>query len=143
MHYSLQRDHVHMIVEASGKKALGSGMKSISARLARAANRVFERSGAVLEGRYHARVLRTPSEVRNALAYVLLNVRKHFQRRRGIAPTVRLDEASSGRWFDGWNVRPRGPRATGEPEVAAPRSWLLQTGWRMRGLVHPAEVPGG
>ena len=78
-----------------------------AARLARAANRVFGRSGPVLDGRYHARVLRTPSEVRNALAYVLLNVRKHFRQRRGIAPPVQMDEASSGRWFDGWRGRPR------------------------------------
>ena len=142
VHYSLQRDHVHMIVEAQGKEALGSGMKSISARLARAVNRVFGRSGPVLDGRYHSRVLRTPREVRNALAYVLLNVRKHFRQRRGIAPPVRLDEASTGRWFNGWKVRPRGPTAPGDPEVSPPHSWLLTTGWRRHGLVHPAEVPG-
>ena len=143
VHYSLQRDHVHMIVEAAGKEALGAGMKSISARLARAVNRVFRRSGPVLDGRYHARVLRTPREVRNALAYVLLNVRKHFRQRVGTAPPVRLDEASSGRWFDGWKMRPRGPTGAGEPEVSEPHSWLLRAGWRRHGLVHPAEVPGG
>ena len=142
VHYSLQRDHVHMIVEAGGKKALGSGMKSISARLARCVNRVFERSGPVLDGRYHSRVLKTPTEVRNALAYVLLNVRKHFRQRRDIAPPVRLDEASSGRWFGGWKVRPRGPAGSGEREVALPHSWLLIAGWRRRGLIDPAEVPG-
>ena len=68
VHYSLQRDHVHLIVEAAGKQAMGSGMKSISARLARAVNRVFRRSGPVLDGRYHLHVLRSPREVRNALA---------------------------------------------------------------------------
>ncbi len=31
VHYSLQRDHVHLIVESAGKEALGRGMKSISA----------------------------------------------------------------------------------------------------------------
>ena len=143
VHYSLQRDHVHMVVEASGKKALGSGMKSISARLARAVNRVFARSGPVLDGRYHARVLKTPREVRNALAYVLLNARKHFWQREGKSPPVRLDEASSGRWFDGWKVRPRGPTGSAEREVALPHSWLLTSGWRKHRLVDPAEVPGG
>jgi hypothetical protein len=62
-----------MIVEAHGKEALASGMKSIAARLARAVNRACGRSGPVLDGRYHSRLLRTPREVRRALAYVLLN----------------------------------------------------------------------
>ena len=144
VHYSLQRDHVHLIVEAADKRALGAGMKSIASRLARAANRVFQRSGPVLDGRYHLRVLKNPREVRNALAYVLLNVRKHWKQRHGAAPPIRLDEASSGRWFAGWRRRPRGP--TKEPlvrEVALAKSWLLRKGWRRYGLVDPSEVPGG
>ena len=141
VHYSLQRNHVHLLVEARSKRALGSGMKSISARLARAVNRVFRRSGPVLDGRYHLRILRTPREVRNALAYVLLNVRKHWRQRHGQAPPVKLDEASSGRWFTGWKQKPRGPTGGGPCEVAAPHTWLLQKGWRRRGLIDPAEVP--
>ena len=76
-HYSIQRDHVHFVVEAAGKEALGRGMKAVGIRLARTVNRVFERTGPALFGRYHLRVLRTPREVRNALAYVLLNARWH------------------------------------------------------------------
>ena len=45
VHYSLMADHAHLIVEATGKRALASGMKSIGSRLARAVNRVFARSG--------------------------------------------------------------------------------------------------
>src|SRR5262249_55036490 len=101
-HYSIQRDHVHLVVEAAGKETLGRGMKSVGIRLARTVNRVFGRSGPVLYGRYHLRVLRTPREVRHALAYVLLNARKHWRQRNGIAPPVVLDVASSGAWFDGW-----------------------------------------
>ena len=55
VHYSLQGNHAHFIVEAAGREALGRGMKSLGARLARAVNRVFERSGRVLEDRYHLR----------------------------------------------------------------------------------------
>ena len=47
VHYSIQRNHAHLIVEASGKRALASGMKSIAARFARCVNRVFHRSGPV------------------------------------------------------------------------------------------------
>jgi REP element-mobilizing transposase RayT len=147
-HYSLQRDHVHMIVEARGKQALARGMKSVGARLARAVNRVFSRSGPVLDGRFHHRVLRTPREVRNALAYVLLNARRHFAKARaGRRPPVRLDVASSGRWFDGWKrawLARLGAEAPGPGacEVAPARTWLLRVGWRRHGLVDPSEVPG-
>jgi REP element-mobilizing transposase RayT len=143
VHYSVQRNHVHLLVESAGKQALGNGMKAVAARLARAVNRAFQQSGPVLHGRYHLRVLRTPREVRNALAYLLLNVRKHWTQQRGSAPPPRLDEASSGRWFDGWRRRIRMDIACDPPEVASAHTWLLRIGWRRHGLVDPAEVPGG
>jgi hypothetical protein len=117
-------------------------MKSIAARLARAVNRVFGRSGSVLYGRYHLRVLRTPREVRNALAYVLLNARKHWRERYGAAPPVRLDEASSARRFDGWRRQLGAAPVREPPEVAGPHTWLLAVGWRRHGRIDPAEVPG-
>jgi len=144
VHYSVQRNHLHLLVESAGKEALGRGMKAISARVARAVQRSFGLSGPVLHGRYHLRVLRTPREVRNALAYVLLNARKHWHERHGAPPPERLDEASSARWFKGWRRAPASrepPR--GAPEVAPPHTWLLSTGWRRHGLIDPAEVPGG
>ena len=132
-----------MIVEAAGKQALGRGMKSVSARLARAVNRAFQRSGPVLDGRYHLHVLRSRREVRNALAYVLLNARRHWKKRFGSAPPIQIDEGSSGRWFDGWKRGWRPARGNRLPEVAPPRGWMLSVGWRIHGLVDPAEVPGG
>lgn len=142
VHYSIQRDHVHLIVESAGKEALGRGMKSICSRLAFAVNRVFRLSGRVLDGRYHLHVLRSRREVRNALAYVLLNVRKHWKQRKGAAPAAGVDEASSGRWFDGWREWGAARSRAGPPEVARPRTWLLQKGWRRYGLIDLAEVPG-
>jgi len=144
VHYSVQRNHLHLLVESAGKDALGRGMKAISARVARAVQRAFGVAGPVLHGRYHLRVLRTPREVRNALAYVLLNARKHWRERHGTPPPEGLDEASSGRWFHGWRraLGSREPPA-GPPEVAAPRTWLLSVGWRRHGRIDPAEVPGG
>jgi REP element-mobilizing transposase RayT len=63
VHYSLQGNHAHLIVEAQDRDALGRGMKAIGARLARAVNRVAKRMGPVLAERYHHRVLSTPKEV--------------------------------------------------------------------------------
>ena len=140
-HYSIQNDHVHLIVEATSARGLACGMKSIGARLARAVNRVFRRSGPVLTDRFHLHVLRTPREVRNALAYVLLNARRHLAKigRRLPAPAT-LDPASSARWFPGW--RSRVPPAHDPPAVAMARTWLLSRGWRRYALLDPAEIPG-
>ena len=76
--FSIQGDHLHLLVEAADRRALGRGMKSIAARVARAVNRVLGRSGPVLRDRYHLHVLRTPLEVRRALCYVINNARKHL-----------------------------------------------------------------
>ena len=143
VHYSVQRNHLHLLVESAGKEALGRGMKAISARVARAMQRAFGLSGPVLHGRYHLRILRTPREVRNALAYVLLNARKHWRERHGAPPPEHLDEASSGCWFEGWRRAPSPRKSPSEaPEIAPPRTWLLSIGWRRHGLIDPAEVPG-
>jgi REP element-mobilizing transposase RayT len=141
VHYSIQPDHVHLIVEAAGKQELACGMKSVAARVARAANRIFSRRGPVLADRYHRHILRTPSEVRRALAYVLLNARRHLAKLgRRVPREAAIDPASSGRWFAGWI---RGTQlASGPPSVATPRTWLLSIGWRRHGLIDPAEIPG-
>jgi REP element-mobilizing transposase RayT len=142
-HYSVQGDHAHLIVEAASAYDLACGLKAIAARFARAANRAFRRTGRVLADRSHVRVLRTPREVRRAIAYVLLNARRHAAKagRRGRAGITRIDPASSGRWFDGW--RTPQPRARDAPAVAPPRRWLLAVGWRRHRLLDPSEVPGG
>jgi len=87
--------------------------------------------------------------VRNALSCVLLNARRHFAKRSGgRRPPVRLDAASSARWFDGWShawkarLGPPGEASAAPREVAAPHTWLLRLGWRRHGLVDPTEVPG-
>ena len=137
--YSILGNHAHFLVEARDQDALGRGMKSLTRRLAHAVNSVFGRRGPVLADRYHLRVLKTPLEVRRALAYVLLNARRHGRGRgRGAAL---IDPASSGRWFDGWKRGVRHPGA-GPPAVAAPRTWLLRTGWQRYGLMDPLDVPG-
>lgn len=150
VHYSLQGNHAHLVVEAQDHDALGRGMKAIGARLARAVNRVLGRRGPVLADRYHSRLLPSPKQVRNALRYVLLNVRHHLAKDRARrARRVLLDRASSARWFDGWRREriatredPGFPTLTERPPVARARTWLLTTGWRRHGLLDPAEVPG-
>jgi REP element-mobilizing transposase RayT len=142
-HYVVQPDHVHAIVEAASREDLASGMKSLGARVARAVNRVFRLHGRVLADRYHLHILRTPREVRNALAYVLLNARRHAAKLgRRVSTALRIDPASSGRWFDGWRVPPSTRARCDPPAVATARTWLLAVGWRRRGVIDLSEVPG-
>jgi len=143
VHYSIQNDHVHAIVEAASQRDLACGMKSIGARIARAVNRIFPRRGPVLADRYHLHILRTPREVRHALAYVLMNARRHLAKLGRRVPRVaQVDPASTARWFTGWRAG-FVPRVPDEPcPVAAPHTWLLATGWRRHGLLDPSEIPG-
>ncbi len=149
VHYSLQGNHAHLVVEARDRDALGRGMKSIGARLARAVNRIANRTGRVLADRYHVRLLPTPKEVRNALRYVLLNARRHASAAgAAVKKALRLDPASSAHWFEGWkwvplvtgNDRARSPSDV--RPVARAKTWLLRVGWRRHGLLDPADVPG-
>jgi REP-associated tyrosine transposase len=130
--YSIQSNHAHFVIEVDDSAELGRGMKALGARFARVVNRAFGSRGVVLRDRYHLRILRTPREVRNALAYVLLNVRKH-RAQRGLATPSRIDPASSGRWFAGWAsdvLLARDP-----PAVGTARSWLLRVGWLRWGRI--------
>jgi REP element-mobilizing transposase RayT len=117
LHFSVQRDHIHLIVEAKDKRSLSSGVRSVAIRVARYVNDLLSRRGPLWADRFHSRALRTPSEVRNALVYVLANFRKHARR----APRSGVDPFSSGAWFDGWREwKPGSGRA---PPWAAPGAW--------------------
>ncbi|MBL8722101.1 MAG: hypothetical protein JNL79_39325 [Myxococcales bacterium] len=133
-HFSVQDNHVHLLVEANDSAALRKGARSLGVRLARAVNRACGRKGRVLDDRYHARTLRTPREVRFALAYVLFNYKKHQVR----VPT-RLDPCSSAPWCDGFRDRAAAP-LEGAP-VRAAHTWLARVGWRRHGLLSPNEAP--
>lgn len=134
LHFSAQRDHVHLLVEADSHRQLTRGLQGLAIRAAKAINRALERRGKVWADRYHARLLRTPREVRHALVYVLQNFRKHLAGARG------WDACSSALWFDGWRTAVRTPEHAAKP-VATARTWLVRVGWRRWGLVDMREGP--
>jgi REP element-mobilizing transposase RayT len=78
VHFSVQADHVHLLVEADDKSSLSRGLMGATIRLARAINRVLGRKGRVWDDRFHARALKSPREVRNGIVYVLMNAKKHI-----------------------------------------------------------------
>jgi REP element-mobilizing transposase RayT len=133
LQFSVQADHVHLVVEADVATALASGLQGLAIRTAKAVNRVLGRRGTVWGDRYHARTLTSPREVRNALVYVLQNWRKHIPNARGV------DGRSSAAWFDGW--RAAVPRPPGPAPVAVARTWLMRVGWRRYGPVDVREAP--
>jgi REP element-mobilizing transposase RayT len=53
IHVSIQRDHLHFIVEADGGDALSRGMHLLDLRIARGINRRLGRRGPVFVDRYH------------------------------------------------------------------------------------------
>ena len=84
------------------------------------------RRGPVFEDRFHAHVLRSRAETRNALAYALFDFHGHAARR---GETVSgLDRFSSA---DGAAERYPERRDGPSPVTTRPpRSWLLRIGWR-------------
>ena len=137
VHYSVQANHVHLIVEADDSHALGSGVRGLMVRTARRVNRLLFRRGRFWADRWHGRDLEGPRQVRNALVYVLQNHKKH-------ARSVALDPLSSAATFDGFSSPlPASFRGIGPPCVALAKTWLLRTGWRKRGLIRLAEAPAG
>ena len=101
VHFALMGDHIHLMVEASDRVRLARGMQGLGVRIARALNRMMKRDGRVIAKRYHAHILKTPTEVRYARNYLLRNAHKHY----------------------GWKgPDPFAPRRA----LAEPRTWLMR-----------------
>jgi REP element-mobilizing transposase RayT len=139
-HYSIQHNHVHIVVEAESSVALARALQALTIRVAKGLNKLMDRKGAVFADRYHARALRTPTEVRNVLVYVLNNARKHLVTLGYRLGLSWLDPYSSADWFTGWATA--GPPRYGPAPVSPPATWFLQTGYlRAGGRIQLDEAP--
>ena len=142
INFSVQGNHVHMICEAADAHVVSSAMQGLGVRIARRLNAHWERKGTVFADRYHREDLTTPSQVRNAVRYVLQNVFRHSSRARFLYPD-QPDEFSSGQWFTDWKESHLNaqPSDEGDPPVLPPTVWLLTTGWKRHGLLSITERP--
>ena len=123
VHYSIQGNHVHLIVEAEDRASLTRGMQGLAIRMARTINRVLGRHGQVWADRYHSHLMKSRREVANALRYVFGNFAKHAaQWGEGVRPYA--DTFTSIRFLG---------LATVDDPVAQPTTWLLRIGWRGAG----------
>ena len=109
--YSVQGNHLHLILEADDSAALSRGMQGLAIRIAKALNALMGRKGRVFDDHYFSRLLRTPTELVRAIRHVLGNAAHHF-RAAGADP---------------FSSTALGPDAL---ELAAPVGWLLRRGLR-------------
>ncbi len=142
--FSVQGNHVHLVCEARDEMALARGIQGWKISVARRLNGYWHREGRLFDDRYHAVILTTPRQTRNCLVYVLNNARRH---REAVAT---VDIYSSAWYFDGWCSEDwrRGflpPDSRDGPSVARAETWLLRTGWHLRGggPIDMTEVPAG
>ncbi len=152
-HFSIQSNHMHLIVEVDGtelqpscrglhvkdlktpeelaKQALSKGLKGLFGKIAKRLNsRLWRRKGQVFAERYHAVAIESALQMKRTIEYVLHNGFKHG------ATTLPIDPYSSGPWFDGWEEPielPAEPRESWP--VAQPRTWLGREGWKRHGLI--------
>jgi REP element-mobilizing transposase RayT len=92
--FSIQGNHLHFVAEADNARTLSRGMQGLAIRIARGLNAMMNRAGKVLADRFHARILRTPTEVARVVRYVRNNRGVH-RARRGQAATTGADPYSS------------------------------------------------
>jgi REP element-mobilizing transposase RayT len=128
VHYVVLSNHLHLILEITEAMSLEAVMRGLTTSLARRLNKCFGRRGRLFDGRYHARALTSPLEVRHALAYVLLNSRKHAAEEGERLPADWIDDRSSAVTFDGWSREIDSRFASHDFGTVRPRTWLLREG---------------
>ncbi len=142
VHFSIQTNHFHFLIEAANQDVLSRRMQSLVITLAKAINRALGLIGKVFQFRYHDTVITTARQARSSLSYVLNNWRKHVQHCKGGRVSQRaLDPYASGRALDGWcaPVETDGPLTL---PVSPPRTRLLRSDWRRFGPLDPYDTPG-
>jgi REP element-mobilizing transposase RayT len=150
VHASIQANHLHLLIEATSKDALAAGAHAFQISLARrlkhylASTSGMHHDGPVFVDRYHVEIIDSPTQARNALAYVLLNWRKHGEDRPNAASSWLVDPYSTAIGFEGWSDHPFAwPIPDGYQPLPChgPTTWLLRKGWLRAGTISLRDVP--
>ena len=125
IHYSIQHDHLHLMVEGHDAKELSRNLQLLFSRIALAVNRLAGHRGSRSRSAPSPRLEGLPTETRRALVYTFFNERKHAAADGwfNVSALEWLDPHSSAPWFDGWHPDARPPPNI----VAAARGRLPQT----------------
>jgi putative transposase len=155
VHLSIQRTHVHLLVEATNSAALGRGMQAFQISAAKQLNVAISkgrpgprRRGTVFPDRYYAEIITSPTQARHALSYVLLNWRKHEEDRVSPMSEWNVDWFSSAAMFPDWAEYGedewclwQGPSTYDPLLVFRPQTWLLRDGWKKTGTISCRTIP--
>jgi REP element-mobilizing transposase RayT len=153
VHLSIQRTHLHLLVEARDKDALATGMQGFQISAAKRLNAAISkgrtgphRRGRVFTDRYHAEIITSPTQAHHTLSYVINNWRKHRED-RGVARTWSFDPYSSASQFAGFAEDGEAAFGIFQPPLFEPlfvqssRTWFLREGWRKAGPISCHHVP--
>ncbi|CAN5644714.1 hypothetical protein BH09MYX1_BH09MYX1_23370 [soil metagenome] len=143
VHFSVQGNHLHLIVEAEDASTLSRRMQGFGIRLARALSSMMNRRGKVIAERYHVRKISGPRQMYRALRYVLLNHAHHGLSGSAMA----VDRYSSAPSFPNvayaqTDIGRRRRRSDDASEIEEPvavtapaKFWVLAAGWRNIGHI--------
>ena len=129
--FTIESNHIHLIAEADDNDCAKRGMISLKVSIVWALRRIFMFHGSIFTARYHVHLLKTPTEMRNALRYVLFNHAKHakvalfadfyssvfgFEEAHAFA-NLRIDTRPP--WFGAISL-----------ELSRAESWMQSQGWK-------------
>lgn len=77
LHYSLEYNHVHLLVEARDNQIIHQGMQAFGISFAKAINKIKFLKGRVYKNRYHFRKITSLRDYKNVLLYIFRNGIKH------------------------------------------------------------------
>ena len=132
--FSVQGNHIHLLIEAPDQNTLSTCVQRFSIRTAKGLNRMMNKRGRVFADRYHAHLLRTPTEARRARTYLRVNALKH-----AIDGDARGSSRAAG-WVDPYSS----DAAALSFALPRPATWLMRTGWRRgKDLITRGTAAGG
>jgi len=135
VHFSVQSDHLHLIVEADSGRDLARGLQGLGVRV-----RPRDQSRAWSSWLGLGRAISRASTANAARSPLGSRLRTHeFRKHLRAAPGI--DPCSSGRWFDGWSSEEVAP--AGSRPVVLAQTWLGSIGWRRGGgpIDYSRETP--
>lgn len=134
VHFSVQTNHLHFIVEATDRETVSRKMRGFGISFASRLNRhlLGRRGEKVWSDRFYRRDIADAREMHNVLAYVFGNAKKH-----GVLPrdAWALDPYSSAWTFDGFGVDVAPPPERVRWRAPTPRTDLLAREWVIHGCV--------
>ncbi len=138
LQFAVLGNHFHLLAEADNSQDLTSSMKSLNIRLALGLKKLATAKGPVVKDRFDLKILKTPTQVRNALVYILANASKHFKRGKVFdwfssyaifSETLVLKSVRCDLSWEKPEIPTHVCKAIAEM-VSHPRSWLATKGWK-------------